>query len=199
MQRKAMQPKTVLAICSSLAFVTSCSSLGGSDLVELYDVASSEGVIEMELGRNGTFLEMEAEIAVAMLPDFARAAALDRAPGAQITGAEREFRSGGRAWEVKLIHEGRAWEIIVDEEGEVVEVEKELQRSEAPAAVLEAADRAIDGGSFRSVEVIERGEEREFHVKKTREGASYKIVLAPDGTVLRKVREQRAEIEVPLK
>ena len=40
--------------------------------------------------------------------------------------------------------------------------------------------------------------ERKAHVKKLKDGASYKIVLARDGTVIRKVREARAEIEIPL-
>ena len=87
-------------------------------------------------------------------------------------------------------------------EANIRETERELTRSEAPAAVLAAAEARIPGGTFRSVERIEgHGPERtaEFHVKFERDGASYKVVLGPDGTIHRAVRETRGEIEIPLR
>lgn len=167
-------------------------------LVQLYDQASPNGVIELEIGRDGTIHEMEADIPVSDLPDAVRTAVQAKAPGARITGAERELTANAEAWEVKLNHQGRAWEYVLDASGTILESEKELRRHEAPAEVLKAADMAVQGGRFKSVELIMRGDEQEYHVKKIMNGASYKIVLAPDGTVIRKVREARAEIEIPL-
>lgn len=190
----------------SLAGLCSCTGLGSApaSLVDLYDMASPTGMIEIELERNGTIREMEAEISPDQLPAVVREAALQKAPGGTITGAEREVKQSGNCWEVKVSHQGRGWEFVVDDGGKVVEIEKELRRDEAPAAVLTAADQAIPGGMFVSVEVIQTmmsGDKTEtcYHVKKKRDGASYKIVLDPEGKVLRKVREARAEIEIPLK
>jgi uncharacterized membrane protein YkoI len=183
--------------------LASCASSGGlgrvpSGTVELYDLCAPSGLMELELERDGTVLEMEADIAPTDLPAMIRDAAMARLPGAKITGAEREIHTDGRYWEVKLTHEGRAWELVCDDAGKVVETEKELRRDEAPAAVLQAADKAV-AGSFKSVELIEGRSGTSYHVKKERDGASYKIVLSPEGKVLRKVREQRAEIEIPLR
>jgi len=57
---------------------------------------------------------------------------------------------------------------------------------------------AIPGGSVKSVERIEHGDAVEYHVKLGRGGASYKVVLGPKGTVRRKVREAKVELEIPL-
>jgi hypothetical protein len=198
-------PRLLALLGSSLLFgLASCASSGGLGsmpvgVVELYDGAKPDGLLEVELARDGTVLEMEADIPLDALPAPIRAAALARLPGASITGAEREMHADGRFWEVKLNHEGRGWEVICDDAGQVVETEQELRRDEAPAAVLAAADQAIAGGSFRSVERIEGRSCTSYHVKKLKDGASYKIVLSPEGQVLRKVREQHAEIEIPLK
>ena len=189
--------------CTLAAVLTACASSSGLGtmpvgVVELYDLAAPDGLMEVELERDGTVLEMEADVSPADLPPVVRDAALARLPGARITGAEREIHVTGRFWEVKLTHEGREWEVICDDGGQVVETERELRRDEAPAEVLAAAERALSG-SFKSVEIVEGRAGTAYHVKKTAGGASYKIVLAPDGTVLRKVREHRAEIEIPLR
>jgi len=185
------------------ALLSSCASSGGlgqvpAGTVELYDMCAPAGLMEIELARDGTVLEMEADVSPADLPPAVRDAALERLPGASITGAEREIHTDGRFWEVKLTHESREWEVICDDAGRVVETEQELRRDEAPAPVLEAADAAV-AGSFKSVELIEGRSGTCYHVKKERDGASYKIVLSPEGKVLRKVREQRAELEIPLR
>lgn len=201
--------ETNLAPAIPLAFLLSfwsCTGLGTvpASLVDLYDRASPDGVIEVEVDRNGTIQEMEADVPTSDLPANVREAASKRLPGATITGAEKELKSVGACWEVKLREMDRNWEVVVDSQGKIVETEQELRREEAPAEVLSAADRAIPGGTFVSVESIETmtapgKTETCYHVKKTRDGASYKITLAPDGKVLRKVREAKAEIEIPLK
>ncbi len=168
-------------------------------LVSLYDDASPVGTIEIEVDRDGSIREMEADIEVADLPEKIIAAAKEYAPGIRITGAEREVSRHGDAWEVKFRHDGRAHELVIGDNGKIREIEKELNRSEAPSAVLEGADKAVSGGSFLSVELITiDGEGDQYHVKKSRQGATYKIVLDEEGNVLRKVREAKAEIEIPL-
>ncbi len=190
----------VIAACLGTLGTLGGCGLGriSPEIVELYDMADPAGVIEIEVDRDGSIREMEADIDPADLPAAVRAAAMAMAPGGTITGAEREFTLTAPAWEVKIDDAGVAKEFVVDEQGNVIESEREIARAEAPAAVLAAADAAVAGGEFVSVEVIEHGTGTEYHVKKARGGARYKVVVAPDGTVLRAVREQRAEIEIPL-
>jgi len=64
--------------------------------------------------------------------------------------------------------------------------------------ITPAAMKTIPGGVFKSVERIERGDGVTYHVKLLRGGASYKVSLSPEGEVLRRVREAKAEIEIPL-
>ena len=196
-------PQTLRALAATvlLAGLAACASGGhvSSDLVTLYDEALPDGTIELEISRSGVIREMEADIPVSSLPEAVRAAAIAVLPGARITGAEHEFQGGRERWEVKLVHEGRAWEVIADASGEVQETERELRRGEAPEAVMASAERTMPRGMLRSVEMItHRDDAVEYHVKYTQGGASYKLVLAPDGTLIRHVREARAEIEIPL-
>jgi len=183
--------------------LTSCGGGGlgtiSPVLVDLYDCAAPDGLIEIEINRDGTIREMEADIPVMDLPENVRDVAMAKAPGAVITGAEREIVAGSEAWEVKFRYQGRDWEYVIDSQGTILETEKELKRSEAPPAVLQGAEEALPGGKFKSIEVITIGQMEEYHVKKTFDGVSYKIVLTPAGEVKRKVREARAEIEIPLK
>lgn len=183
-----------------LGALASCSGLGGvpKSLVDLYDQAKPDGVIEIEIGRDGSIREMEAEIPADDLPPAVRAAMLAQAPQAKVTGAERELQQDGNFWEVKVQKEGRAWEFVFNDRGELIESEQEIDKDQAPAGVLAAADRTVAGGTFKSIERVQRGSETEYHVKKEQDGVSYKVVLAPDGTVKRAVREHRAEIEIPL-
>lgn len=167
-------------------------------VVLLYDQAAPDGIIEIEVDRDGSLREIEADIPVEDLPEHVRAVALERLPGATITGAEREIQPDGEGWEVKLLSDGVAWEVVVDEDGGIVETEQELDLEDAPPEVLETADLTI-GGTYKSVELITRGSAAEYHVKKAMDGASYKLIVAPDGTLIRAVREARAELEIPLR
>jgi hypothetical protein len=181
--------------------LTACAGLGSvpDELIQAYDQASPDSVIEVEIDRDGTVHAIEAGVPVEAVPVALRERALEMAPGATITGAEREYMAGATGWEVKLRHEGRNWEIVMNEDGEVIETERELRDSEVPTAVLEAADRAMSRGTRSSVEIIESGEHAEYHVKKKDGQVSYKAVITPDGEIVRVVREHRAELEIPLR
>src|SRR5690606_11309492 len=104
---------------------------------------------EIEIARDGSITGLEAEVSPEELPMHAREAALARAPGGRIIGAERELLATGSAWEVKVHHDGRDWEFIVGDDGSIIEMEKELRRDEAPAAVLEASDRELPSARFK--------------------------------------------------
>lgn len=169
-----------------------------SDLVELYDTGDPAGLIEIELDRDGTLREIEADVQLTSLPRPILEAAARAFPEARFTGAEREFQGDVRGWEVKFELDGLDGEVVLDEAGNVRETERELRVEDAPAVVLTASEAAIPDSELVSVEIITHGDESTYHVKRERDGARYKVVVAPSGAVLRKVREARAEIEIPL-
>lgn len=170
-----------------------------SELVMLYDEASPTGVIEIELNRDGTVAEMEVETPVDAIPREILDAAETVLPGGTVTGAELEIVDRRRCWEVKKRIGDLDYELVFDADGRLLERESEIRREDAPAAVFTAAEAALPGGNFKSVERIEVGPTTVYHLKYEIDGATYKLVIEPDGDVVRRVREQRAEIEIPLK
>lgn len=199
-RRPAMKTLPILALLS-LPLVA-CSATGGHsappELTTLYDEVALDGAMELEMERDGTFLELEADVPLERVPETLMAAFRAAFPEGRPTGAEREVQDGVWTWEVKFVSGGRAMEIVLDEGARILEVERELTTAEAPAAVLTASEQAVPGSVFVSVESIEAAAGTTYHVKRTRGEARYKIVLSPDGAVLRKVREVLAEIEIPL-
>jgi hypothetical protein len=167
-------------------------------LVELYDMGDPAGLMELELDRDGTLREIEVDVPLTSLPRHVLDAASKAFPEAKFVGAEREVQGDVRGWEVKFELDGLGGEVVVDEEGNVRETEREVPEAKVPEAVLTASAAAIPDSKLTSAEMIERAGDLSYHIKRERNGASYKIVLTPDGKVLRKVREARAEIEIPL-
>lgn len=182
-----------LAACGS-------SSLGKmpDSVVELYDQTDPAGGMEFELDRKGHLLEIEADVPIENVPQHLITAVHAQHPGAQLRGAEREINAHGEMWELKFISLGREYELVFDEDGEVHETEMSLMWPEVPPAVVAAADKALPESIPVSAELITQGKSKSYHIKKDKGGARYKIVLDERGEVVRLVREQRAEIEIPL-
>ena len=167
-------------------------------VIRLYDAGAPDGVIEIEADRDGTILEAEVGIAASALPESVLAAAEKTMPGGEVTGGEYELTPAGEAWEVRKTIDGKHVELVMDAQGTMVEKEVELAREEAPAAVMDAATACMPGATFQSVELVENEKGALYHVKLAQAGATYKVILAEDGTIRRRVREAKAEIEIPL-
>lgn len=182
----------------ALLLIAGCESSLPKTVVELYDMGKADGWIEIEAERSGKIIEVEADIEVADVPAAVMDAARKALPGGQVTGAELEFVGKKRAYEVKMRKGGVGYEFVFTPGGALLESEKELQRAQAPKGVVEAGLAAVPGSSFKSVEVIEREGQKTYHVKATKGGASYKMVVSPEAKLLRAVREAKAEIEIPL-
>lgn len=181
------------------ACATSPDPRAPGELVELFDQLAPDGALEIEFERDGRFGDLEAEVPVDTVPDFVRAAVDAAHPGARIVAAEREFQDGAWTWEVGFEDGDGGVQVVVDGTGAILETERELSPSEAPEAVLRAAERAIPSSNLVSLDVVTSESAEEYHVKRERGGARYKVVLTPEGAVLRRVREARAEIEIPVR
>ena len=198
-------PSRALPLLALTLSLPACGSLGGTPaLVELYDQVDPEGALEIELDRSGTVTELEAEIPIDDLPQAVSDTALAQFEAAEIVAAEREYGPHGRVWEVKVRHPGGEQEFVIDRYGKVRETERPLDREATPGIVLGNAASMVqthagDVGTFESVDDVRAGDVVTYHVKHRVGGVVYKIVLTADGRVIRSVREQRAEIEIPLK
>lgn len=198
-----MNTDLILFAAFSAAIAASCTTASGPErapraLIELYDQLAPGGAMEVEFERDGTYAEIEADVPVETVPDLLIRTTRATYPDAQITGAEREVQGDVWTWEVKFRSGGRSMEVVLDDVGTVLETERELLVTEAPQPVLEAAEKAVEGSSFVGVERITSAKGEVFHVKRQRGTARYKVVLARDGRILRKVREAVAEIEIPI-
>jgi uncharacterized membrane protein YkoI len=183
-----------------LLLLVACSGMGKLPgvVIEMYDRAKPDGMIEIEAERSGAIIEIEADILIADVPKSIRDAAMKELPGGQITGAEYEIVGKSRTYEVKMSKGGRDYEFVYDKDVNLLESEKELTVQEAPKGVVEAAIASIPESKFKSVEVITKDGKDVYHVKSTLKGGTYKVIVSPDAKVMRRVREQRAEIEIPL-
>jgi hypothetical protein len=190
-----------LAACLLPLAACGSSSLGRvpEEVIELYDLALPSGVMELEIDRDGRLLELEVDVPLESVPEPLIRKIYELHPQALLRGAEREINRHGRMWEIKFLSMGRTYELVFDEQGEIHESEMSLAWSEAPPAVLEGARLAIPGSAPVSVELVEGRGGKSYHVKAERDGARYKVVLDEQGKVLRRVREHRAEIEIPLR
>lgn len=193
-----MNTKYALAFAPLALAACSAPERAPKTLVELYDLTAPDGAMEIEFERDGSFRELEADVPIETVPDHLRRVTRLAYPDAVITGAEREVQLGTWLWEIKFTSGGRAMEVVLDEEGNVLETERELLTEEAPMEVIEASRRAIPDSTLLSVEIIKSDDALSYHVKRQRGAARYKIVLAANGKVLRKVREMTAELEIPL-
>ena len=191
-----------LSICAAGLLAACASSDVGSipdELIVLSDAAAADGTIELAVERDGEIRQMNATIPVSTLPANVREAALLKFPGAQVTGASREVHPEGDFYEVQVSQAGRAHEIVLDDEANVKTVVRAVDRKDVPQVVVDSADRAVPGGTFTGAEQIERGDETCYRIRKTRDGVAYNVLVKPDGTVERRAREARAQIEVPIK
>ncbi|MEM8712472.1 MAG: hypothetical protein AAGG01_16080 [Planctomycetota bacterium] len=172
-------------------------------MIELLDALKSDGAMELEFARDGTFLDMEAEIALASVPEAVRSSVEAAFPGAELSTAELELQSGEWTFEVGFVAgvggDGGKVQAVVTPGGAILETERELPDRLWPEEVLRAAEAALPGTTLVSVDVISAsGVEDRYHVKSERDGARFKVTVTASGEVLGRVREVPAEIEIPL-
>lgn len=197
-----MNPAPIIALPLGLAavLISACASTDRvpGRLLTLLDDVRAGGAVEIELDRDGTYRDLEAEIAVERVPAPVVSALVAAFPGARITGAEREWQDGAWTFELAFRVGGRAIQAVIGEDGRLLETEEPIPLVEAPASVVAASMVLLPASTLASVDRVEGPDGVRYHLKRVRDGARYKVVLRADGTVLRAVREIPAEIEIPL-
>jgi uncharacterized membrane protein YkoI len=189
---------TPLALALALCGCRSTDEIGEmpDPVLEMLREGLPGGTLEMEVEDDGDIVGMEVDVPVESVPARVMNAAKSRLPNGLVTGAEHERIGRREAWEVKMWYQGTDYEFVITADGKLIESEETIDRYDCPEAVRAAADQAVPGGLTKSYEIVRRGGETLYHVKRLKDGASYKVSIAPDGRVLRTVREAKVEIEV---
>jgi hypothetical protein len=161
----------------------------------------ADGKIEIAVTSAGHLMEIELHLAADQLPDVIVEAAHREMPGGTIVDAEKEYDGGTYYYEVTKNVNGMEMEVMFTLAGELHAMEVPIRANETPAAVLETAEVAVPGGTRVSIEKILNADRTitEYHIKKAVSGLRYKIIIMPDGKLVRAMREVPAEIEIPVK
>lgn len=172
-----------------------------AQVMEFARTTRSGGGLEMEVDASGKIIGLEAEIAVASLPKAALDLAQKLFPDAKPVGAEKEWIAGVTYHEVVLDHKGTRIELLVKEDGTEGGREEVIAPPDVPKAILDAADKAVPGGTVEVVEKVtgaeSAGRGTEYHVKKLVDGEVQRISVSPEGKVALVLRKMKAEVRHP--
>jgi hypothetical protein len=183
------------------AFLTGCGShYFPNDTARDVMIVPPDGRVEFAVDEDGRVQEVEFHCKAADVPQAVLQAADQAYSGGRIVDCEKEHRDGDVYYEVTKEINGREFEVLVTPKGFIERREIEVDAGTLPQTVNAAADQAVPGGRRTKSEEIrdEENELEEYHVKIERQGLRFKVVLTPEGRVLRVLRETLAEIEVPV-
>jgi hypothetical protein len=185
---------------SFLFLLAACSSAP-----RLPDAVASDTILipggetlEMTLDDGGVVAETEFHVTFERLPEAVRRAADTELPGGTLLSCEKEYHGSTVYWEVEKLFGDLKKEILFTSDGRVRITEFQISAGSAPRRVMESVERVVPGGDLTSVEEVTEGAVKTYHVKKEANRIRYKLILAPDGKLLGKLREVQAEIEVPV-
>jgi uncharacterized membrane protein YkoI len=121
------------------------------------------------------------------LPKVIRDAVQKRFPGAEITSAEKETEDGKVVYDIELKHNGRKYEMDIKEDGTVIEIEKEVDLKDVPAAVTRAVGAKYPNSTIKEVMEVNKVNgtvETPIHYEITIETAEKKkmeVIVSLDG------------------
>ena len=181
-----------LAVLVAFA-VPACATSGWNS----HDALSADK-IEMVMDDLGRQSEIEYHIPPENVPAVVRQAMDQLHPGGPFTGAEKEYNGGMLFYELTRVVDGMEMEVMFYPDGKLHSEELQVPEGSVPAIVRSTAQEALGGGTVTKWEEIRnyRRELYEYHVKITKAGMKYKVMIGLKGELLAIFREIPAEIEV---
>jgi uncharacterized membrane protein YkoI len=125
------------------------------------------------------------------LPEKVQAAIKARFPGAEITSAEKEKEGDKIVYDIELKHKGRKYEMDIEENGTVIEIEKEVDLKDVPAAVLKAIEAKYPKSKVKEVMEVNKvngKEEKPEHYEvtlETADGKALEVIVSLDGKTVK--------------
>jgi uncharacterized membrane protein YkoI len=129
----------------------------------------------------------EEKISPDKLPAKVMAAVKERFPGAEFTSITKETMDKNVVYDIELKHKGRKYEMDIKEDGTVLEVEKEVDLKDVPAAVTKAIEAKYPKSTVKEVmevNIVKGKEEKPDHYEVLIETADKKkmeLEVALDG------------------
>jgi len=161
------------------------------------DDALAATKLEIQLDKSGRMVEVEYHMKPEHVPANIREAMAKLHPGGRFTDAEKEWNGGKLYWELSATVRGMEVEAMFTPDGMLYRQEVQVPAAKVPAAVRDAASRAVAGGRIRKWEEIRSADALlEYHTKIDEGGNHWKVAIKLDGTVRGVWRETPAEVEV---
>jgi uncharacterized membrane protein YkoI len=85
------------------------------------------------------------------LPKKVMDAVKERFPGAELTSIEKETENGQVVYDIELKHKGRKYEMDIKEDGTVIEIEKEVDLKDVPAALPKAIEAKYPRATIKEI------------------------------------------------
>lgn len=122
-----------------------------------------------------------------------------RFPGGTVRHYETElYADRGRVYEVEVDEGGKLCEVAATPEGVEVYVECEVDPATLSAELKAAIEKAAPGGKVLEAETKKGSDIDEVTVEVEVDGRELYLRLAPDGTLVQKLRRIPAIVEVPI-
>jgi hypothetical protein len=140
----------------------------------------------------------EQSIPASKLPAEIRSAVAARFPGTPITGAAKETEDGKTFFEVTLKINGKNVDVTATQSGELTLIEREMKRSELPAAVSRLLDETYPKAKFQMVEdvstVTNKGETLSYYevLLVDAKKQTLEVQVAVDGSKILKEEKKKA-------
>jgi len=127
------------------------------------------------------------KISPSEIPAAVMNSAKARLPGAEVTSAEKESPHGAVVYDLELKQGGRKYEMDVKEDGTIMEIEKQVQSSDVPAAVLSNVKAKYPNATIKEIMEVNKvsgKQETPIHYEVTvmDGGKERELVVSLDGS-----------------
>jgi uncharacterized membrane protein YkoI len=123
----------------------------------------------------------ETKIAMKDLPIPVQKAVEEQSKGAVIRGLTKEVENGKTEYEAQLTLNGHGKDISFDSAGNLVSVEEEVKLESLPAAARATIQKAAEGGTLRSVELVTEGGKSFYEASIRKGGKSREVQVDENG------------------
>lgn len=126
----------------------------------------------------------EEKIPFDQVPAAVVKAVKEKFPKAEVVESSKEVEDGKTTYELSLKDAGRAIDVSAKPDGSIVEIEKEIDPKDLPAAVSAAVKAKYAGATMKKAEEIIEGDETEYEVViATGDGKTIELKLEANGKI----------------
>ena len=137
----------------------------------------------------------EKKISEEELPTAVRATFEKSYPHAKIQGVSQEVEKGKKVYEIESMDGTVRRDLLFKADGSIVEIEEELAAGDLPAAVKATIQKKYPSEKVEKAEKITKGSIEEYELHLLAGKTRYEVVVAPDGVIRTREKENDEETE----